>query len=345
MNGPRIQFKTPSSGPGSDIEPPNFVSESTHKASHQASPLLKQRKSKHSPAFDSQQYNPGHNVYLGSYSRTTTHSASIDARAAPSPRASTFHLQLEPLLQAVDSDLETYGVEELRDGFFDTSFHRPLPQDHDQLMQNALETLLDPCKRNEPLSIRRFVPQQLLEARGFFSLVTTSRAGIKLLKTFLGFFITYIICLIPASRDWLGRYNYILVISAIINHPGRSIGAQIDGTFMTILGTAAGLAWGSLALYVSTSTPSAQSGYGGVLATFLIIFAAVIGWLRCVFIRFYQAVLAAGIAIFYTCLADASESVGWIKVFNYGMPWVLGQVVCLAVALVLVPDAGSRSIS
>ena len=51
---------------------------------------------------------------------------------------------------------------------------------------------------------------------------------------------------------------------------------------MTILGTVAGLGWGSLALYVSTSTSAAQSGYGGILAAFLIIFAAAIGWLRCV---------------------------------------------------------------
>ena len=248
-------------------------------------------------------------------------------------------------MKDIDSDLETYGVEELRDGFFDASFHQPPHTSHDELMEQAVRTLPEDFQKSHPLSLRWFLPQQLREVRAFLRQVTTSRAGIKLMKTFLGFFITYIICLIPASRDWLGRYNYIMVISAIINHPGRPIGSQIDGAFMTIIGAVAGLGWGSLALYVSTSTSAAQLGYGGLLAAFLVIFTAVIGWLRCVCLRFYQAILSAGIAIFYTCLANTSQNVGWVKVFDYGIPWVLGQAVCLLVSLAVFPEAGSRALS
>ncbi|KAK3179079.1 hypothetical protein OEA41_001218 [Lepraria neglecta] len=331
--------------PRDDIEAAgvsNSDKDGTQKPSTRKLSLLRQRNPKHGQLSSSQESVATQDVYLGSYSRSSTPTGLI---AAPSPRASNFHLQLEPLLQAVDSDIETYGVEEARDGFFDASFLRPLERDYDELMQKALGTLPDSFHKNHPLSLGRFLPQQFREAKGFFRRITTSRAGIKLLKTFLGFSITYIICLIPASRNWLGRYNYIIVISAIINHPGRPIGSQVDGAFMTTLGTVAGLGWGSLALYVSTSTPAAQSGYGGILAAFLIIFAAVIGWLRCVLIRFYQAVLAAGFAIFYTCLANTSQNVGWIKVFDYGIPWVLGQAICLVVALIVFPDAGSRSIS
>lgn len=292
----------------------------------------------------------GQSAYLGSYARSLPQ-GSVDANVsrrtppAPSPRASTSHLQLEHLLKAVDADLETYGVEELRDGFFDASFHRPLQQNHDHLMDRASLTLPESFRKNHPLSHRDFLPQQLHKSKAFFRRVTTSRAGIKLAKSFLGFFIAYIICLIPASRDWLGRYSYMMVISTVINHPGRAVGSQIDGAFLTVLGAIAGLGWGSLALYLSTSTPTARGGYGGILATFLIIFAALIGWLRCVFIRFYQGVLAAGIAIFYTCLADTSQTVGWKKVFDYGIPWVLGQAICLLVAIIAVPDAGSRLLS
>lgn len=213
-------------------------------------------------------------------------------------------------------------------------------------MRKAEETLPDTFRmKNQPLSVRRFLPQQLRGAKAFFWRISTTRAGVRLLKTFLGFFITYIICLIPASRNWLGRYNYIMVVSAIVNHPGRAIGSQIDGAILTILGTVTGLGWGSLALYVSTSTATAQSGYGGILATFLVIFAVFIGSLRCIFIRLYQAVLCAGIAIVYTCLADTSQSVGWRKVFDYGIPWVLGQGICLIIAVVVFPDAGSRSLA
>lgn len=254
-------------------------------------------------------------------------------------------LQLGHLLQAVDVKLQTYEIEEFREGYFDALFYRPLKQDRSKLMREASETLPDSFQRDHPLSIRRFLPQQWHEALNFVKGVTTSRSGVNLLKSFLGFFIAYAICLIPVSREWLGQYNYIMVVSAIINHPGRSLGSQIDGAIMTTFGTAIGLGWGGLALYVSTSTDTAKSGYGGVLASFLIVFSAAIAWLRCLFIRFYQAVLCAGIAICYVCLADTSETVRWRRLFDYGIPWVMGQALCLAVAAIIFPSSGSRVFS
>lgn len=292
-------------------------------------------------------------IYHGSYARASRGSrlssrGSFDARrfygsAAPSPRASASHVQLQHLLQAVDFEVDTYGLSELRDGFFDASFYRPSRQD--TANSDVRESLPPAFRKLHPLSLRHFVPQQWREFVGFINSLRQYRSGLKLSKTFLGFFIAYVICLVPASRDWLGRYNYIIVISALINHSGRSVGSQIDGTIMTTLGTVAGLGWGSLALYASTSTGPARSGYGGVLATFLVSFTAAIAWLRCLFMRFYQAVLCAGIAICYTCLANTSEAVSWRKLLDYGIPWVLGQALCLLVSLCIFPDTGSRSLA
>ena len=352
-SGLQTHFKTPATHPtNAHDKTSTAVTGVNQKKPSQKSSGVKSRNSRHLRTTDPASHHSvgSHDVYLGSYAHAAARNSG-DAgaqRATPtsSARTSISHLQLEHLLPAVDADLETYGVEELRDGFFDASFYRPLKQNHDDLMQRASLSLSDPFKhKNHPLSLRRFFPQQLYDARRFFYQISTSRAGLKLLKSFLGFLITYIICLIPAARDWLGGYNYIMIISAIVNHPGRSIGSQIDGAALTIIGTVAGLGWGSLALYVSTSTPTAQSGYGGVLATFLVIFAALIGWLRCVFIRFYQAVLSAGIAICYTCLANTSQHVGWRKILEYGVPWILGQAVCLSVSATIFPDAGSRSLA
>lgn len=357
--GPQIHFQTPTFKPVElDVEAPERSGppkDSENKPLSRRYSILRKRNPKNLQLAEElglPRLAAAHDVIRGSFAHPpTTPRGSLDSRTprvspAPSPRASTSQLQLEHLLRAVDEDLDVYGLEESRDGFFDASFTRPLKRNHDDLMRKGTETLPDAFrKKNHPLSLQRFLPQQLREANAFFENISTSRAGLRLLKTFLGFFITYIICLIPASRDWLGRYNYIMVVSAIVNHPGRAVGSQLDGTILTILGTVAGLGWGSLALYVSTSTATAQSGYGGVLAAFLVIFAALIGWLRCVFIRLYQAVLCAGIAIVYTCLADTSQSVGWEKVFDYGIPWVLGQVVCLIIAVVIFPDLGSRSLA
>ena len=363
--GPAIQFRTPTIEPekttkpdlqGSNIaEGSESFQDGEKKASARKYPLLRKRNPKNPHIAEdakTQHLGAAHNIIRGSFTQTpTTPRRSLDTKVlasspAPSPRASISYPQPEPLVQEFDVDPSRYGLEESRDGFFDASFTRPLKLDHEDLMRKAEENLPDAFrKKNQPLSVRRFLPQQLREAKAFFRRISTTRAGVRLLKTFLGFFITYIICLIPASRNWLGRYNYIMVVSAIVNHPGRAIGSQIDGAILTILGTVTGLGWGSLALYVSTSTPTAQSGYGGILATFLVIFAVLIGWLRCIFIRLYQAVLCAGIAIVYTCLADTSQSVGWRKVFDYGIPWALGQGICLIIAVVVFPDAGSRSLA
>ena len=292
-------------------------------------------------------------IYLGSYvnlrkievSPPHTSEDGEPPHDKPSPRTSTAQMQLEHLLNCVDVKLDTYGVEELRDGFFDASFYRPLQYDRSDMMKRATETLPNLFQKNNMFSGRRFLSQQWQEVVELVKRTMTTRSGTRLFKSFLGFFIAYIMCLVPASKIWLGKHSYIMVISALLNHAGRPIGSQIDGALMTTFGTVMGLGWGSLALFVSTSTLPAKSGYGGIIATFLICFTAGIAWLRCVFMRFYQAVLCAGIAICYTCLSDTSQFVGWRKVFDYGIPWVLGQALCLIISIIVWPDTGSPSIS
>lgn len=355
----RIQFRAPTiqdTGDGDGINLQDV--ESGHRAvSHDSTSKLKRRPN--SLGFDEElvsKRNSNPNVYHGSYGKSPEHArlslrSSLGARnpyqlGSKSPRGSASNLQLQHLLRGVDVDIDTYGLSELRDGFFDALFYRPLPREEFfDVDQEVKEHLPAAFRRYHPLSLRRFIPQQWREFREFVIQLQKFSQAIKLLKSFLGFFIAYIICLIPTSRDWLGKYNYIMVISTIVNHPGRPVGSQIDGAMMTVVGTVAGLGWGSLALYVSTSTGPARSGYGGVLATFLVIFAAAIAWLRCMVMRFYQAVLCAGIAICYTCLADTSEEVGWRKVFNYGIPWLFGQVICLVVSFCIFPDTGSRALA
>ena len=293
--------------------------------------------------------------YLGSYRQSPHHTRislerSIGARipvgsVPPSPRASISHALLEPLLRDADIDLDSYGLEELRDGFFDASFDRPLDSAHADLLQAVATTSPRALRIERPKSLGHFVFKQGQEIIDSLRRIMSTDSGMKCAKSFLGFFIAYIICLIPRTNDMLGHYSYIIVLSAIVNHAGRSVGSQIDGLMMTTVGTAAGLGWGSLALFVSTSTAPARLGYGGALATFLVLLTASLSWIRSVFTRFYQAVICAGIALCYTCLADTSQVVGWKKIFDYGIPWILGQAVSLVVCLFLFPDMGSRSLA
>ncbi|KAL7622397.1 Zinc finger protein containing five transmembrane domains [Parahypoxylon ruwenzoriense] len=240
----------------------------------------------------------------------------------------------------------SFGITELRDGFFDAIFLPPEEVDPQALIKEAELTLPYAFRKKNPLSVRNFLPNQWHEIRGVVRRVTTTRAGIRLLKSFLAFFIAYILCLISPVRDTLGRYSYITVISTILNHPSRTLGAQVDGTILTIVGTATGLGWGAFGLWVSTATATARISYGGVLAIFLFLYIFAIACIRSYYIRTYQAVICAGIAISYTCLAEVSGNrVSWSKLLDYGIPWVLGQAICLVVCITVVPDAGARPLA
>ncbi|KAL8821388.1 MAG: hypothetical protein Q9191_007316 [Dirinaria sp. TL-2023a] len=274
----RIQFQEPNPQASDDVEAvaSHDWQNDDHKSSKRKYSRLRKKPSKLSVSKGSSSEKPPTtprgSIYLGSYGKAAENPryslpGSLDGRslygsAAPSPRASASHLQLQHLLQAVDAQFDTYGLSESRDGFFDASFYRPFKSDFHR--GRAKDSLPPAFRRHHPLSLRYFLPQQWHEFKGFVLSLRKYSSGLKLLKTFLGFFVAYIICLVPASRDWLGRYNYIMVVSAMLNHPGRSVGSQIDGLFSTTLGTVAGLGWGSLALYVSTSTAPARAGYGGV---------------------------------------------------------------------------------
>jgi hypothetical protein len=242
--------------------------------------------------------------------------------------------------------LNTYGIAELRDSFFDAVFYPPEEIDLDDLMWHAKLTLPYAFRKKDPLSLTNFFPKQWHEIKSVVRRVTQTRAGIKLFKSFLGFFLAYILCLVPAVRDWLGSHGYVMVISALLNHPGRALGAQVEGAILTILGTATGLGWGAFGLWLSTATVNARVGFGGILATFLCIFIFVIGCLRSYYIRTYQMIICAGIAVCYTCLAEVSgDTVTWAKLLTYGIPWVLGQVIALIPCILVAPDAGARPLA
>ncbi|KAI1329484.1 hypothetical protein F5Y16DRAFT_99972 [Xylariaceae sp. FL0255] len=255
-----------------------------------------------------------------------------------------------PLLSVTPSEkhfLEhTYDVNEMRDGFFDSFFLPPDEADREALMKHAEEALPIAFRKKDPLSLTKFFPRQYHEAKSVFRRVTTTRSGIKLLKSFLAYFIAYILCLIPAVQQTFGKYTYIMAISALLNHPGRTLGAQVDGAVLTILGTATGLGWGAFALWVSTATATARVGFGGILASFLFLYIFVIACLRSYYVRSYQLVICAGIAISYACLAEVSANeISWKKLLNYGVPWVVGQGISLLVCAVVAPDAGSRPLA
>lgn len=261
--------------------------------------------------------------------------------------ASTINLALvSQLLSENKLDTDTYGVTESRDGFFDAFFLRPPTVGHAELMESIEPTLPDAFRGQGSFSAQKILRKQWRGVKGVAVEVFTTRSGLLVFKSFLAFYIAYVLCLVPVVREWLGPYNYMMVVSAILNHPGRTVGSQIDGAVLTTIGTAAGLGWGAVGLLLSTSTDDAKLGYAAVLALFLALFMAFIAFMRSYFIRLYQLVICGGMAIIYTCLAEVDgKVVKWAKIYHYAIPWLLGQAIALVVCFVVYPDAGARPLA
>jgi hypothetical protein len=264
-----------------------------------------------------------------------------------SPRASisTFHLQ--HLLESLEMDqYDSFGVEELRDGFFDASFHRSSTQ------QGLDETVVEQLSLgvNFKRLFKDCIFVQIQDSKFFFTSTFGTRDGILLAKAFLGYFIAYILCLIPQTQAFLGRYSYWVTIAALLNHSGRTTGAQIDGTIGCIVGGSLGLGIGCLALEVASVTAASRTGYGGVLAGFLVPLVAIFSWIRCSLLRFYQAMITAGLALIFLCLVETdiiARRGGWeyFIVREFAVPWLVGLGICLVVNVCLCPETGGRAIA
>ncbi|EGR51162.1 uncharacterized protein TRIREDRAFT_75361 [Trichoderma reesei QM6a] len=261
-------------------------------------------------------------------------------------RRSSFIAPIEEILPDDHVDPDTFGVVEERDGFFDALFVKSTQLIPEGFVERSRASLPAAFDKDSPLAARRFIPRQIDAVKSVVRNVTTTRAGIRLLRSFTAYFAAYIMCLIPAVRQWLGRYHYIIAVSVILNHPARTLGAQLEGAVFTSIGTAAGIGWGAVGLLLSTSTSAASAGYGGVLALFLALFMAVVAWVRSYYSRFYQMVVCAGVSIVFTLLAQTRGNVVvWEKLRNYAVPWVLGQALALLVNCTVFPDAGARPLA
>ncbi|EHK18218.1 uncharacterized protein TRIVIDRAFT_44709 [Trichoderma virens Gv29-8] len=275
--------------------------------------------------------------------KTTTTSA---AQSEYGSRRSSYITPIDQILPEDHIDPDTFGVVEERDGFFDALFlkHTPLmPQGFIERSRASLPAAFD---KDSPLAASRFIPRQIRGIKSVLRRIATTRTGIRLLRSFTAYFAAYILCLIPAVRRWLGPTHYIIAVSVILNHPARSLGAQVEGAIFTTIGTAAGIGWGVTGLLLSTSTTAASNGYGGILALFLALFMAVVAWTRSFYARFYQMVVCAGVAIIFTVLAQTQGNIiVWEKLRNYAVPWLLGQAIALLVNCTIFPDAGARPLA
>ena len=297
----------------------------------------------------------GSSIQLRSYSQSPFRSHRTSGAVTPayrssgavtpnshwSPRASVSTVNLQHLLEKLELDqYDTYGVEDHRDGFFDASFFRP-----SQTAPNSEATTIPQSYIQHPY-FPRVIHSLASDLKDFLQTAFWTHQGVNVAKSLLAYLICYYLCLIPTVQKWLGSYSYFATISVLLNHSGRTFGAQLDGLVLCILGASVGMGWGCMALELSDRIGSLKGRREGLLEVFLIIFAAVIGLLRSTLVRLYQALMSAGLAVFFMCLVDSGQE-NWDKkkVREFAVPFLVGQAVCLAVNIIVCPGAGGREVA
>ncbi|RPB28446.1 hypothetical protein L211DRAFT_833409 [Terfezia boudieri ATCC MYA-4762] len=277
----------------------------------------------------------------GAVTPTYRQSGAVTPNSHWSPRASVSSINLQHLLEKLELDqYDTYGVEEHRDGFFDASFFRPL-----QSAPNPEATITPQSNTQRPY-FPKVINACASVLKDFLQAAFWTHQGVNAAKSLLAYLICYYLCLIPTVQKWLGNYSYFATISVLLNHSGRTIGAQLDGLVLCILGASVGMGWGCMALELSDRIGPLKDRREGLLEAFLIIFAAVVGLLRSTLVRLYQALMSAGLAVFFMCLADSDQE-HWDKkkIREFAVPFLVGQAVCLTVNVIVFPEAGGREVA
>ena len=277
--------------------------------------------------------------------RSYMSSGAVTPTSRLSHKPSVSSINLQHLLEKLEMDqYDTYGVEELRDGFFDASFFRPAG--NATTAKTAVYQALNSSEIYPRFSFSRLAYHFYAVNMDFLWQAFRTHYGIKLFKSLLAYTICFIVCLVSGRHEWLGKHNYFAAISVLLNHPDRTFGAQIDGTFLCILGAAVGLGWGCLSLTFASFIPHQDARREALVEILLVIFVGTLAWFRSTLIRLYQALMSAGIAVFFLCLVEPSlRRWDYETVTEFAFPWLVGQAICLLVNILVFPGAGGREVA
>ncbi|QID83991.1 Zinc finger protein containing five transmembrane domains [Saccharomyces pastorianus] len=307
---------------------------------------------------------PGHDpdIVKGSYSQTSLrslhelnyrHPAGISGlNSAGSPQqsvASLSQMRLESLTKDKNwEEVEDFGLEELRDGFFDAAFTKPdnkgrypdsaIGDDDDtarKKLQSSFSNVFHDVWTAVYKPIIRF-PRDLREN------------CVSLFKFFIAYFVAIVICVIRPSGKWVGHeFRYFLPIAVLIHHPVRNVGVQLEMTLSSVIGASFGLGWSALALYVSTATKPAANYQGGILFQSLTMALFLAVWLRSIYRRFFYVAVSFSLSIIFTHtvrLVSSKKDLQWQIFWDFGISYLFGLLLSLLVCVCVSPHGGNAEL-
>lgn len=150
------------------------------------------------------------------------------------------------------------------------------------------------------------------------------------------------ICLIPGSRNAIGKAAYLGAITTVFGHPGRRFGQMAEALILAVSGTVIGVAWSILGLYLGSlvikDNPPAAYAIRGV---FLAVVVLIHGYLRSRTPRLFIFVLLLIIAsvVTLTSTATAVTTVGATQIL-YPILIAVGCIILVNVCIF--PEFSSR---
>ncbi|SCV05303.1 LANO_0H04522g1_1 [Lachancea nothofagi CBS 11611] len=259
---------------------------------------------------------------------------------SPSSRTSLSQLQLNLLADGKHWEfLDDYGLEELRDGFFD-----PIFTEHKPLLSQESDDNADDTIKQHPTDSPSMLSQQW-HRNQWNKLIECWQ---PMFKFWVAFFAAFCICLVRPAGSWIGHsHRYFLPLAVLIHHPARNVGVQLEICVWSIIGAAFGMGWSSLAWYVSVATKPTASHQGGILFASLFIAVYLSSWLIASNQRLLYLALSYGIAVtfFHTVsLVDNKALLQWNLYWDFGISYLFGLVLSFLVCVIVFPHSGQSEV-
>ncbi|CCK70544.1 Bre4p KNAG_0E02850 [Huiozyma naganishii CBS 8797] len=282
-------------------------------------------------------------LYEMRHKNLSMHPLGLESTTPQKSAAEVSQLKLESLIldKNWNDKLDDFQLEELRDGFFDPMFTKP--------EKNTADYYDSYPKRikKRTYSIQTILPTIKQFFTGKFK-DNCKNKWPQVLKFVLSFFISFVLCVIRPSGVWIGHnHRYLMPIAAILHHPVRNIGVQLEMTAFSILGLVFGLGWSSLAWYVSTATKVVSNFQGGILFQSLFMALMFSVWLKSYYPRFMYFGTSFGMAIIYTHtveLVHHASMMRWMFFRDFALSYVFGLILSLLICVLIYPHSGNESL-
>lgn len=254
-----------------------------------------------------------------------------DRGTSTSLRSNISQLKLNRLVQEQKWEkLESFDLEELRDGYFDPVFTA-----HESMFADDVAPVTSSSNEKKWLKL--------------LNIKNLRKEWRHILKYWVAFFISIVICLIEPAGQWIGQeFRYFLPVAVLLHHPARNIGIQLEISIQSILGAATGMAYAALVWYVSTATLPAANNQGGIL--FFGQFLAIIltDWVRTLFQRSFYFATSCGVATLFFCsssLKMSKSELEWKLFWDFGISYLYGIILSLLVCATLFPETGHSTVA